>query len=168
MCKRFIKPRSEVRRLGFCFLFHTDRGFNWVQISAPPSKAWQWRPFKPGPITAQRQSKSNNFTLIMTRCVCQYASSQGNSLTAFHWATMAAGIFRVFIYCSRHPSSPFNQRGVWFVGGISIVVFGIGMTGVSFHAWHIFILATKYVCNYCPGREFIESWHVVTLSRIWL
>lgn len=115
MCKRFIKPRSEVRRLGFCFLFHTDRGFNWVQISAPPSKAWQWHPFKPGPIAAQRQSKSNSFTLIMTRCVCQYTSSQGNSLTAFQWATMNAGIFCVFIYCSRHPTRPFNQCGVWFV-----------------------------------------------------
>lgn len=76
MCKRFIKPRSEVRRLGFCFLFHTDRGFNWVQISAPQSKAWQWHPFKPGPIAAQRQSKSNSFTLIMMRCVCQYTSSR--------------------------------------------------------------------------------------------
>lgn len=57
MCKRFIKPRSGVRRLGFCFLFHTDCGFIWVQISAPPSKASQWQPFKPGPILKPLQTR---------------------------------------------------------------------------------------------------------------
>lgn len=57
MCKRFIKPRSGVRRLGFCFLFHTDRGFIWVQISAPPSKAWQWQPFKHGPVLKPLQTR---------------------------------------------------------------------------------------------------------------
>lgn len=41
-------------------------------------------------ITDQTQSKPNNFTLIMTRCVCQYTSSQDNSLTAFNWAAMTA------------------------------------------------------------------------------
>lgn len=123
MCKRFIKPRSEVRRLGFCFLFHTGRCFNWVQISGPPSNVWQWHPFKKGPITAQRQSKSNNFTLIMTRCICQYTSSQGNSLTAFHCATM---IFRMFIYYSSQPSSPFYQCAVKFFeikGGLRTIAF---------------------------------------------
>lgn len=57
MCKRFIKLRSGVRRLGFCFLFHTDRGFIWVQISAPPSKAWQWQPFKHGPVRKPLQTR---------------------------------------------------------------------------------------------------------------
>lgn len=57
MCKRFIKPRSGVRRLGFCFLFHTDRGFIWVQISAPPSKAWQWQPFKHGLVLKPLQAR---------------------------------------------------------------------------------------------------------------
>ncbi|CAM4531805.1 unnamed protein product [Leuciscus chuanchicus] len=35
-------------------------------------------------ITDQTQSKPNNFTLIMTRCVCQCTSSQDRSLTALN------------------------------------------------------------------------------------
>lgn len=57
MCKRFIKPRSGVRRLGFCFLFHTDHRFIRVQISAPPSKVWQWQLFKPGPVLKPLQTR---------------------------------------------------------------------------------------------------------------